>query len=185
MTSALFAMALLSPQANLPALTCPIGGHDINYEINIEYSGLRVGFCCNDCVATFRKDPKPVMEKALKGKALFAYSLFDPVSGRRVRADRARFSSDYQNVRYFFASSANKASFDAEPKKFSAMPGKEALTCPVMKVAVAVPSEAEGYVDFEGTRYYICCGGCFNPFKSDPKRYIGNVTAKTISAHGK
>jgi hypothetical protein len=63
-TSALFALCLLSPQANLPKLICPIGGHDIDYEVNIESSGLRVGVGRNDCVATFRKDPKPVMERA-------------------------------------------------------------------------------------------------------------------------
>jgi hypothetical protein len=45
--------------------------------------------------------------------------------------------------------------------------------------------EAEGYMDSEGTRYYICCGGCLNPSKSDPKRCIGNVTPNATAAHGK
>jgi hypothetical protein len=45
--------------------------------------------------------------------------------------------------------------------------------------------EAEGYMDSEGTCYYICCGGGLNPLKSNPKRSIGNVTPNATAAHGK
>jgi hypothetical protein len=53
----------------------------------------------------------------------------------------------------------------SEPKAFMKN-GK--IFCPLMKAEIASVEEAEGYVDFEGTRYYVCCGFCLGKAKKDP-----------------
>ncbi len=45
------------------------------------------------------------------------------------------------------------------------------LLCPVMNAPVKSESDAVGFQDFEGTRYYFCCGGCPDKFKADPAKY--------------
>lgn len=45
------------------------------------------------------------------------------------------------------------------------------LLCPVMNVVIKSESDAKGYQDYEGKRYYFCCAVCTGKFKSDPARY--------------
>jgi len=40
--------------------------------------------------------------------------------------------------------------------------------CPIMKAEIEDPSKAVGYVDHEGTRYYMCCESCLERAKADP-----------------
>lgn len=47
--------------------------------------------------------------------------------------------------------------------------------CPVMPSNVVVKSEAEDagyYRDYEGQRYWFCCGGCGPRFDADPERFV-------------
>lgn len=46
--------------------------------------------------------------------------------------------------------------------------GKPQTTCPVMGGAV----NKKLYVDAEGYRIYVCCGGCVDVVKADPEKYI-------------
>lgn len=56
--------------------------------------------------------------------------------------------------------------------------GDDMTTCPVM-VGSPVnkkPAMATGlYRDYEGERYYFCCGGCGPAFDSDPAKYAANM----------
>lgn len=45
------------------------------------------------------------------------------------------------------------------------------VACPVMKAAIDSPDKAVGYQDYEGKRYYFCCGGCPESFKQEPAKY--------------
>jgi YHS domain-containing protein len=45
------------------------------------------------------------------------------------------------------------------------------VLCPVMGSVVASPEAAVGFQDYEGKRYYFCCGGCPESFKKDPAKY--------------
>ncbi len=47
--------------------TCPVLAQPINKSIFVEYKGKKVYFCCEDCKATFAKDP----EKYVKGLPQF------------------------------------------------------------------------------------------------------------------
>lgn len=47
--------------------------------------------------------------------------------------------------------------------------GKAQTTCPVMKGNKINPKM---YVDADGYRIYVCCGGCKKAIKADPEKYI-------------
>jgi len=55
----------------------------------------------------------------------------------------------------------------AEPANFHKNEEGKAL-CPFMKVVIDDPANAVGYVDYEGTRYYLCCDSCLAKAKDDP-----------------
>lgn len=42
------------------------------------------------------------------------------------------------------------------------------LFCPIMKHSIPSADKAEGFVDHEGVRYYVCCGMCLGKAKADP-----------------
>ena len=44
--------------ATMLQTTCPVLGGPINKNIFVEYKGKKVYFCCEDCKATFAKDPE-------------------------------------------------------------------------------------------------------------------------------
>ncbi len=41
-------------------------------------------------------------------------------------------------------------------------------TCPVM----GNPINKDLYCDVNGKRIYVCCGGCIDPIKKDPEKYL-------------
>jgi YHS domain-containing protein len=162
---------------NAPALVCTVNpGHEADTELSLEYAGVKNYFCCEDCVPKFKAEPAKYMKAAAELKAPVGEFLFDPVSGKRIKSDKARGTVDFKGVRYFFASKENLAAFNKDPKKFSTVPAKESLVCPVMKEAVATYSKADSYVDYKDVRYYLCCAGCVKPMQTDPAKYIKNVT---------
>ena len=55
--------------------------------------------------------------------------------------------------------------------------GKPQATCPVMKGS---PVNKSLYVDAEGYRIYVCCGGCENAVKADPAKYIAQMKAEGV-----
>lgn len=56
----------------------------------------------------------------------------------------------------------------SEPVVFKTKDGK--MVCPMMGVEMKDESEAVGYVDHEGTRYYMCCDACLKMGKDDPAK---------------
>jgi hypothetical protein len=50
-------------------------------------------------------------------------------------------------------------------------------TCPVMKGNKINPKL---YVDAEGVRIYVCCGGCVGKVKADPAKYIEQMKAEGV-----
>lgn len=174
------AAALQQDAAAQPALSCPIAGSPVSGKPGevIEYAGIRFSTCCTDCGGTFKKDPaKALKASADSGKTVGVF-LFDPISGARIEASKAAAYSDYKGVRYEFKTTDEKTTFDASPKKFATMPAKEALFCPVYKVKIAAYSEANGYVDSNGVRYYVCCGHCLGEMGKNAAKYTANAADK-------
>ena len=56
--------------------------------------------------------------------------------------------------------------------------GKAQTTCPVMKGS-SVNAKSR-YVDAEGYRIYVCCGGCVSAVKADPAKYIAQMKADGV-----
>lgn len=53
-------------------------------------------------------------------------------------------------------------------------PDSELAECPVMPGNVIAKSEAEAkglFRDYQGQRYWLCCGCCGPKFDADPERY--------------
>ena len=55
---------------------------------------------------------------------------------------------------------------DAAPA--ATTPAKAQTTCPVLGGAI----NKSLFVDVEGKRIYVCCGGCIKKIKNDPAKYI-------------
>ena len=55
--------------------------------------------------------------------------------------------------------------------------GAAQTTCPVMK---GNPVNQSLYVDADGYRIYVCCGGCIGAVKADPAKYIAQMKAEGI-----
>ena len=55
--------------------------------------------------------------------------------------------------------------------------GKAQTTCPVMKGS---PVNKSLYVDADGYRIYVCCGGCVSSVKADPAKYIAQLQAEGV-----
>lgn len=166
-------------------LNCPISGGKVGADAPYaDFGGVRVMFCCNKCPAAFEANPTKMAEEARKKKLTFGVSLFDPVTGNRLVHDKAiKEFSDYNGVRYLFASTEDKTKFDADPKKYGSAPEKEALYCPVGNEEVKTYAESSGYVDYKGVRYYMCCAGCDSKMHKEPEKYVGNA-AKHIRPVG-
>jgi hypothetical protein len=54
--------------------------------------------------------------------------------------------------------------------------GKTQTTCPVMGGTV----DHKLYVDSNGYRIYVCCGGCVKAVKADPEKYIEKMKAEGV-----
>ena len=163
-------------------LVCPIAGSEVSKASPaVEYAGTTYAFCCGNCPNTFAKDPKAIITKNAKAGKVIGVSLFDPISHNRIDAKKAKGSSDYMGTRYYFASTANKATFDKSSKKYAAVPKKESLTCAVMGTKIESYSKAVSYVDHEDTRYYMCCVGCTPMMTKDAAKFAGkNVSEPSV-----
>lgn len=165
------------------ALKCPVMGSPVDPKSPVvEYNGARYQFCCGGCDANFAKAPEDFLKTQKKAGNTVGTFLFDPVSRMRLEVAKAKATADFESIRYPFESEANKSAFLQAPKKFAAIPAKEALYCPVGKEAVPSYSAASDYVDHNGVRWYMCCAGCGGPFEKDPAKYLVPGIEKHIQA---
>lgn len=64
---------------------------------------------------------------------------------------------------------STSASTESSPDAFTNENGE--IVCPVMGGVIASADKAVGHQDYEGKRYYFCCGGCPDQFKADPAKF--------------
>ncbi len=150
-----------------------------------DFKGVRYYFCCDGCKPQFDKDQaKFLKDDKSKGK-LLGLSLFDPVATTPIEAEKATVHSDYNGVRYLFASKDNKKTFDKEPKKYATAPKKELLYCPVSDEIVESYTKASDYSDYKDTRYYFCCAGCKPKFDKNPEQFLTGLEVRVQDAQKK
>jgi len=145
----------------------------------VDYNGIRFGFCCPGCDGKFEADPKAAMANADKKGWTIGESLFDVTTGLRVGVAAKGGSTDYKGVRYYFQTADGLKAFKATPAKFAAMPTKDSLTCPVSKEKIGGYASAASFMDIDGARYYICCGGCVDSMKSKGAELVKSI-ANTV-----
>jgi len=175
----IFAFAVVPPVA---PLHCVVTAEDVSKPAAIlNFNGVRYVTCCLNCAGKFKNDPQAVVKASKSNGALIGESLFDPTTGARIDGKKAVASSDFEGVRFYFASAEGKKSFDAEPKKWSARPEKELVFCPIMGHALKSVSEAGGYVDVKNVRYYVCCGDCL----AEAKKSTASIATKFESKAAK
>jgi len=181
LTIVLAAAMTLTPHQGTMAqgpLSCAVLGNPVaDGGPAVDYKGVRYAFCCSMCPAGFQKDPEKQLGVDRGNGKTIGVSLFDPVSDSRITADSAKASTDYQGVRYLFASADEQKTFAATPDKYTKTPDKEALFCPVEKQKLSGYAAAGSYRDYEGVRYYFCCAQCPVDFMKKPADYIKNAAA--------
>lgn len=159
------------------AVKCPVmGGPIVANSPSIEYQSALYKFCCKSCDKLFARSPAKYIQAQSKAGNVVGVFLFDPVSRNRVALSKAKATSVFGGLRYPFESPANRKLFDRNPKKYAAVPAKEALYCPVGAEAVPTHSAASDYVDHDGVRWYMCCAGCGGPFAKNPAKYTANTS---------
>lgn len=172
-TMLLAAMAFAPPAP----IHCPVmGGTAKDSQPFVLYKGVVYGFCCGGCVGGFESTPDKFI-KAYQGEGLLGFSAYDVVEMTVVDPKKAVAYSDYNRVRYYFLSKENKSKFDANAKKFAAVPENESFEAE----GALVHSKLTGYRDYNGTRYYFCCEGCLPNFQKDAAAFAkehGSAKAK-------
>ena len=71
---------------------------------------------------------------------------------------------------------ASSPAFGADPAKDEKKPTPQ-TTCPIMGGKI----NKKLYVDHGGKRIYVCCGGCLDPIKKAPQKYIAGLEAQGIT----
>ncbi|HRJ31983.1 MAG TPA: hypothetical protein PKY51_00305 [Fimbriimonadaceae bacterium] len=172
MTTAIILTMVLAQEGTKPPLVCPIMLSPVSAKVpTSEYNGALFGYCCAGCEIGFEANPTKVLgDKKLKGKTVGEF-LFDPVDRREIEFKDAAGWFDYASIRFYFRSAENLATFKKDPKKFGTMPKLESLVCPVSGETIARYTEAAGYEDIGGVRYYLCCMGCEPKLVAEPAKY--------------
>lgn len=147
----------------------------------VEFSGARFPMCCGGCPEAFSKDPGKFIKDAAKSNETIGVFLFCPVSGERIDMDKVKETSNYKGIKYGFCCADCKGAFEKDPAKFAKSPEKESLTCAVSGEKIASYSEAAGFVDYNGARYYICCANCGPALKKDPAGVIAKNKIKAVA----
>ena len=62
-------------------------------------------------------------------------------------------------------------------KEATAAPVKRQTVCPVMGGEV----DKTQFVDYDGKRIYVCCGGCIAKIKKDPAKYVKQLEDQGIT----
>lgn len=175
LTIALAALVLGFPGPQSP-LCCPVTLEEVTGTpaITMEYGGALFGTCCGSCDAPFKADPKGLIGKAIEAHKTVGAFEYDPVSGLRIDSNKAVDFSDYKAIRYYFATAAEKKSFDAKPAKYVSDVKSEAYFCPIMKMALD-SKDVGGFADYNGVRYFLCCDNCTAKFRKNPAAYVAKA----------
>lgn len=167
--SVFLALALAGPEIKTPI--CPIMGHGATDAIAVvEYASFRYEFCCNGCPQAFAKSPDSALKKAPK-EGILGTSLFDPVARQLVTKKTAQFVYTVgQNQFLILHEEANEA-WKANPKQYQSVPAKVVMQCPVTETKFAKYSDAFGYCDYQGVRYFVSSEEAQDAFDQAPAKY--------------
>ncbi|OGF45029.1 MAG: hypothetical protein A2231_00500 [Candidatus Firestonebacteria bacterium RIFOXYA2_FULL_40_8] len=98
-----------------------------------------------------------------------------PMTGAKIDITAATSYSDYNGVRYYFASPAHKAKFDSASFKYA----NEIITCAVCGTQENRKTRSFMEQKINKKPYFLCCPAHKDEFAKNPKRYLeGKDTLK-------
>jgi len=94
-------------------VSCPLSGEPLDPKSYTEYKGKKVSFCCQKCLAKFKKSPEKF---AAKLAASYTYQTKCPVSGEAIDPAASVKTTDGKTA--YFCCNKCKAKFQKNPGKF-------------------------------------------------------------------
>lgn len=178
MLSLIASLALASTFAqDAKPIVCAVMHSAANDSVaKVDFAGARFSFCCGGCDSQFKSSPTKFLAKdALKGDTIGEF-LFDPATGLPITPKKAKAWADHGGIRYYFANAAGKTAFAAQAEAFAKVT-KESLVCPISGETIKGYASAAGFADFDGVRYYTCCGDCLTALRKDTKGTLAKSKA--------
>ena len=126
---------------------CPVSDHDVDAAHAVSHKGRLVGFCCEDCVDSFKKSPDKFMKKVEAEEAK------NKAGKKPDKAEKPE---------------KNKAEQPAADKNAPAN-----KLCPVEPEHAVDPTVATA--DYKGKKVGFCCDDCVKKFEFDPDGYAANI----------
>lgn len=182
-------LALIAVQASF-FRACPVTEHPVtDSSPSLCVSGFEFRFKDDKCRGQFIEAPAAHIVRGLSGRgpngasyfekrgAVLGVSFFDPVARKsmilsrdgHIRQADIEAVENWQVVDGFAYPLAKRSvrlfrqnlkGYLEEPKRFS-------LWCPVMRKEIASIERAVGYVDRDGTRFFLCCESCMGSAPAD------------------
>ena len=178
-----------------PLTTCPISGESLENGVDAVANGRLARFCCEKCVAKFKKNPQTIIDKI--DKAVIAAQLASypmktcPISGEELgdMGEPLNMVHGTRLVRLCCKGCVKK--FEADPSQ-----AIEAINLELIKVQrVSYPFDRclisdeplEDPIDqlYGTTLVRFCCKSCIKEFKKDPVAVVAKVTAARAAASAK
>lgn len=160
------------------AIKCAIMGSPTKAtSMAVEYAGASYPMCCGGCPTAFIKEPTKFIKEASKGEGAIGMFMFCPISGEKLDMKTVKATVDYKGMRYGFCCPDCIETFKKNPAKYTATPEKESLVCAMSGEKITAYSEAAGFMDHDGIRYYTCCGDCLTAMHKDIAKALGHSKA--------
>lgn len=161
--------------------SCPFSGHPVNKEMTTEVGGVKVGFCCEDCLKKVA-DAEDVAAKATlvfskqpfeKGfaKSKPKYDLTDVkcvvIPNRNASEE---FAVDYRDGKVFFCCKNCPKNYAKDPSKYAVQANQQlVLTGQDVQTACPItgrPLNDEQTATVNGTEVKFCCENCKKKVKA-------------------
>ena len=163
------------------AATCPVSGKPaIESSVVERKDGTKVYFCCENCPAAYKKDPKKYMLK-VRQQLLETGQIVQvgcPVSGEPVNKEQT-VEIGHAKVGFCREKCLAKYKEADEEGKLKLVFGGEAFKkgftkqtkCPVS----GKPIDPAHSVDYKGKKVYFCCPNCPAAFEKDPEKFVDKL----------
>jgi YHS domain-containing protein len=158
---------------------CPVSGEAVNLYVSLATDDGPVYFCCPDCIAKYKANPKDYAEKVTAQRAalekLERVQVTCPVSGEPVNE---KVFTEKGGKKVYFCCKDCQAKYEADPAAYKAkLAGSYTYQthCPVM----GEPIDPKSFSDLPGKqRVYFCCMACEKKILAEPEKYAPKMAAQ-------
>jgi len=168
--------------------TCPVKGGKIDKSLYVDADGKRVYVCCGGCIDKVKADPQTYIKKLETAGVTLEKTPVPqttcPVLGGKI--DTSLYV-DADGKRVYVCCGGCIGKVKADPKTYIKKLETAGVTlektpvpqttCPVMGGKI----DKSLYVDAEGKRIYVCCEGCIDKVKADPKTFIKKLEDQGVT----